>query len=74
VITDDLTIKIEERIARAAARATQPKAKMWTVRWRGRITRDVGTDHERALTASEARILFQDRYPMREIVAITQSE
>jgi len=60
--------------ARAAARATQPKAKTWVVEWRGRITRDVGTDYERAITAAEARILFQNRYPMREVVAVTQSE
>ena len=57
--------------ARAAARATQPKAKLWAVEWRGRITRDVGVGYERAMTASEAKILFQDRYPMREIVAVT---
>ena len=46
------------------------KAKHWLVRWRGRITRDVGTERERAMTEAEARILFQDRYPMREIIAV----
>lgn len=57
--------------ARAAARATQPKAKTWAVEWRGKITRDVGTDYEKAMTVSEAKLLFQGRYPMREITAVT---
>ena len=57
--------------ARAAARATRSKAKIWIIEWRGRITRDVGRDREKAMTASEAKLLFQDRYPMREIVAVS---
>lgn len=57
--------------ARAAARATQPKAKFWAIEWRGKITRDVGTEYERAMTMTDAKMLFQGRYPMREIVAVT---
>lgn len=55
----------------AAARATQPKAKNYVVEWRGKITRDVGIDYEKAATVADAKLLFQGRYPMREIVAVT---
>ena len=51
-------------------RAGRKTAKNWLVSWRGRITRDVGRERERAMTSAEAKILFQDRYPMREITAI----
>lgn len=59
--------------ARAAARATQTDAKVWAVQWRGKITRDVGTDYEKAMTILDAKMLFKNRYPMREIVAVTKS-
>lgn len=60
--------------ARAAALATQAKVKMFAIEWRGKITRDVGTDYEKAMTVSDAKMLFQHRYPMREIISITKLE
>lgn len=60
--------------ARAAARATQPRARLYAIEWRGKITRDVGTDYEKAASVGDAKMLFQGRYPMREIVAIGLKE
>ena len=38
--------------------------------WRGKITRDVGTNFEDAETMAQAKEQFQSRYPMREIVSV----
>jgi hypothetical protein len=46
------------------------KTKQWAIDWRGKITRDVGTDFETADTAAQAKEQFQNRYPMREIVSV----
>jgi hypothetical protein len=46
------------------------KTKQWAIDWRGKITRDVGTDFEEADTMAQAKQQFQSRYPMREIMSV----
>ena len=45
----------------------------WAVEWRGKITRDVGVEYEQQPSAKIAREIFQSRYPMREIMAISRA-
>jgi hypothetical protein len=49
---------------------TSKKTKQWAIDWRGKITRDVGTDFEDADTMAQAKQQFQSRYPMREILSV----
>lgn len=42
----------------------------WPVRWRGVITRDVGTDCLFAESADMAKAQFKQQYPMREIMSV----
>ena len=46
------------------------KVRSWPVRWRGIVTRDVGTDCYFAESAQMARELYKKQYPMREILSI----
>lgn len=45
-------------------------AKDYAISWRGMITRDVGTDFEKADSLADAKNQFQSRYPMRQIIAV----
>lgn len=52
-------------------RATRTRpTRSWPVRWRGIITRDVGTDCIFADSEDHAREIFKKDYPMREVVSI----
>lgn len=46
----------------------------WKIRWRGKITRDIGEEYELAEFQSEAKEQFTSRYPMREIIDAWESE
>ena len=46
----------------------------WAVEWRGLITRDVGVEYEKQPSAAMAKDAFKNRYPMREIVAVSRAD
>lgn len=47
--------------------------KRFYFRWRGTLTRDVGTTHVDAATEELARALFKSQHPYRVIVAMYAS-
>jgi hypothetical protein len=63
-----------DELKRAVAAAKAIRWPVWAIEWRGRITQDVGTDYEQQPSIKAAREMFQNRYPMREIVAISRAK
>ncbi len=43
----------------------------WTLEWHSKRTGHEGIDHEEAKTAEEAKTIYEGRYPMRDVKAIS---
>lgn len=61
-----------EGLKRAFAAANATRWPVWAIEWRGKITRDIGVEYEQRPTMTDARNTFMDRYPMREVIAISR--
>ena len=48
--------------------------KLYLITWRGKITREVGHEVERSTSAALAKQQFQSRYPLREIVSVSEEK
>jgi hypothetical protein len=62
-----------EGLKRAAAAARATRWPVWAIEWRGKITRDVGVDYEQQPSVKQAREVFTNRYPSREILSVSRS-
>ena len=47
---------------------------VWAIEWRGKITRDVGVEYEQQPSVRMAKDTFSNRYPHREITAVSRVE
>ena len=63
-----------EGLKREKAAAERTRWPVWAIEWRGKITRDVGVDYEQQPSIKLAKDTFANRYPHREIVAVSRAK